>query len=300
MAVGPWGHGGWARGDGSMIGAIDFGSKTSEYFRTNLQLPFFNYFLKDKGSPPAKKVTAFATGSNAWHQYDVWPPRGTTRKLYLHSGGRLGFEPPQSEGFDEYVSDPAKPVPYSAAIRPDNSYMVEDQRFAARRTDVLVYQTELLAEDVTIAGSIIPNLYFSTTGTDADFLVKLIDVLPSDTPDPKPNPTNVTMGDYQMLLVAEPFRARYLKDFSKPEPLIPGAVNRLSYDLLDKFHTFKKGHRIMVQIQSSFFPMIDRNPQKFVPNIELANDEDFQKATHRIYRSASQASNLELNFVNPE
>ncbi|MSU64721.1 MAG: CocE/NonD family hydrolase [Opitutus sp.] len=298
VVVGPWGHGGWGRGDGSHIGAIDFGANTSEHFRANIQFPFFNYYLKDKGSPPAKKVTVFATGSNAWHQYDAWPPRGTTRRLYLQPGGRLTFNPPtEHDAFDEYLSDPAKPVPHSAAIRPDNTYMVEDQRFAARRPDVLVYQSAPLAEDTTIAGSIITHLFFSTTGTDADFVVKLIDVFPSDTPDPQPNPLGVTMGDYQMLLVAEPFRARYLKDFSKPEPLQPGVVTQLSYDLLDKFHTFKKGHRLMVQIQSSWFPLVDRNPQKFVKNIELAGDDDFQKATHRIYRSARQPTHVELNVL---
>ncbi len=298
LAVGPWSHGGWGRGEGAQLGPLSFGSKTSEYFRNTIEFPFFNYYLKDKGSALPKKVTAFSTGSNAWHQYDSWPPNGSLRKLYLQAGGRLSFtSPTQAEGFDGYVSDPAKPVPYSSAIRPSNAYMVEDQRFAARRPDVLVYQTDQLTEDVTIAGSVIPTLFFSTTGTDADFIVKVIDVYPSDAVNPDPNPTGVTMEDYQMLLVAEPFRTRYLKDNSRPQALKPGTVNQLTYDLLDKYHTFKKGHRIMVQIQSTWFPLYDRNPQKFVKNIELATDNDFVKAEHRVYRSAKFPSNVQFNIL---
>ena len=301
VVVGPWSHGGWSRGDGEQLGDINFESKTGEYFRHDVELPFFNFYLKDKGRAPTHKVMAFETGRNVWRQYDEWPPRGAvSRELFLHANGRLSFDPPgAAEGYDEYVSDPARPVPFSQEIRTSdgNRWIIDDQRFAARRPDVLVYESQPLTEDVTIAGSIVAELFFASTGTDADFVVKLIDVLPSDTPDPKPNPAGVRLGDYQMLLASEVFRAKYRNDFAKPEPLQPGVVSHLAFDLLDKLHTFKRGHRMMVQIQSSWFPMFDRNPQRFVPNIEQADDSVFQKATQRIYHATGQATHLVINVL---
>ncbi len=299
LAVGPWAHGDWRRTAGERLGDMEFGSKTSEHFHKDIELAFFDYFLKGQGAPPSR-ITTFETGRNRWHQLAQWPPQGTTRRLYLRPRGALSFDPPrETEAFDEYTSDPARPVPWSEEIRTNHGleWIVADQRFTARRSDVLVYSSEPLDADVTIAGSIMANVYFSTTGTDADVIVKLIDVYPGDAPDPTPNPRNVKMGGYQMLLAGEVFRARYLKSFSVPQPLAPGAVNALSFDLLDKFHTFKKGHRIMIQIQSSWFPIVDRNPQKFVPNIAFASDDDFQKASIRIHRSATQATNVEVNVV---
>ncbi|GAB1489165.1 CocE/NonD family hydrolase [Opitutaceae bacterium] len=300
VVVGPWSHGGWARGDGDRLGHIQFGSKTAEYYRREIELPFFNQYLKNKGALALPKAIVFETGSNTWRNYDAWPPRqASPRNLYLHEGGRLSFTPPTDpQGFDEYVSDPAKPVPFTAETRATQGHLwiVEDQRFAATRPDVLVYESEVLEEDVTIAGAIMANLFVETTGTDADLVVKLIDVFPGDSPDPVPNPSGIRMGDFQFMLAGEVFRAKYHQDFSKPVPLVPGAITPIKYDLLDKFHTFKKGHRIMVQIQSSWFPLIDRNPQTFV-NIYEATASDFKKATHRIHRSASHPTHLQLNVI---
>lgn len=302
VVVGPWSHGGWARADGSRLGYLDFGSKTAEHFRRHAELPFFNQYLKGKGEAALPKAMVFETGRNVWRHYDEWPPReAEPRRLYLHAGGRLSFAPPSEAGaFDEYVSDPAKPVPFTAETRTTqgNLWIIEDQRFAASRPDVLVYESDVLEEDVTIAGSILANLFVETTGTDADFVVKLIDVFPGDTPDPSPNPTGVRLGHYQFMLAGEVFRAKYREDFSRPSPLVPGQVTPIKYDLLDKYHTFKKGHRIMVQIQSSWFPLIDRNPQTFV-NIYEAKESDFKKATHRIHRSAAHPSHLQVNVVSP-
>ncbi len=300
VVVGPWSHGGWARMDGDRLGHIEFGSKTAEYYRREIELPFFNQYLKDKGAAALPKAMVFETGSNTWRNYDAWPPRqASLRNLYLHEGGRLSFTPPADpQGFDEYISDPAKPVPFTAETRTTQGHLwiVEDQRFAATRPDVLVYESAVLEEDITIAGAIMANLFVETTGTDADFVVKLIDVFPGDSPDPVPNPSGVRMGHFQFMLAGEVFRAKYHQDFSKPVPLVPGAITPIKYDLLDKFHTFKKGHRIMVQIQSSWFPLIDRNPQTFV-NIYEATASDFKKATHRIHRSTSHPTHLQLNVI---
>ncbi len=299
LAVGPWAHGDWRKISGERLGDMEFGSKTSEHYQKRIELAFFNYFLKGEGAPPSR-ITTFETGQNRWHELAQWPPHGTARRLYLHPRGKLSFDPPrETEAFDEYVSDPAKPVPWSEENRTTHGleWIVADQRFASRRPDVLVYRSEPLDADVTIAGSIMANVYFSTTGTDADVIVKLIDVYPGNTPDPTPNPRDVRMGGYEMLLAGEVFRARYLKSFSAPQPLESGAVNALSFDLLDKFHTFKKGHRIMIQIQSTWFPIVDRNPQKFVPNIAFAAEDDFQKANIRVHRSSTHATNVEINVV---
>lgn len=299
VVVGPWSHGGWARSGGESLGYAQFGSKTSEYFRQEIQLPFFNAYLKGKGSASLPKVKVFETGKNQWHSFDTWPPKNTKEQdIYLGDNGTLSFTPPAGEGSDSFVSDPDHPVPYTSEIRTSQGslWIVEDQRFASRRPDVLVYKSPPLKEDVTIAGPIIAVLHVSTTGTDADWVVKLIDVFPGDAPDPEPNPENVRMGGYQLQLAAEVFRSKYRKSFSQPEPLKPGEVTKIEFNLLDKFHTFLKGHRIMIQIQSTWFPLIDRNPQNFV-NIFEAKEEDFQKATHTVYRSRQFPTHLRLQVM---
>jgi putative CocE/NonD family hydrolase len=318
LVIGPWLHGGWARMAGDELGNIRFGSKTGEYFRTNVEFPFFLYYLKDKGDFNLPEALVFETGSNQWKFYDHWPPIETTaQNLYFHPDGKLSFDPPAahsnesdpnkiefrksktvSQQFDSYISDPNKPVPFSQEIRTSQGHlwMVEDQRFASRRPDVLVYQTDVLNEDITIAGPIIASLYVSTTGTDADWVVKLIDVYPGDAPDNDPNPCGVRMGDFQMLLAGEVFRGKYRNSFEKPEPFVPNEVTKIEFDLRDKCHTFLKGHRIMVQIQSSWFPVIDRNPQKFV-DIYHTREEDFQKAEHRVFRSGKYSSHLKLRIL---
>jgi putative CocE/NonD family hydrolase len=302
LVVGPWRHGGWGSMDGDTLGNIRFGVKTGVDFREKVELPFFNYYLKDKGALELPEALVFETGSNRWVSYDSWPPRGTApRSLYLRADGKLAFEPPPERGdgaADRFTSDPRKPVPWSAEIgtRQGHLWMVEDQRFASRRPDVLVYESDVLAEDVTIAGPIIADLYVSTTGTDADWIVKLIDVYPSDAPDPRPNPSGVRMGDYQMLLAGEVFRSKYRTSFEHPGPLTPNAVTEIEFDLRDRYHTFLKGHRLMVQVQSTWFPVIDRNPQVFT-DIYRAREEDFRSAVHTVYRSSGHASRLRLNVI---
>lgn len=302
LVVGPWLHGGWARMAGNSLGNIRFDSKTGVYFRKEVEFPFFNYYLKDKGQLNLPEALVFETGSNQWRSYGQWPPKEAKEKnLYFNAGGKLSFTPPSEksdQANDSYISDPKKPVPFSAEIRTSQGHlwMVEDQRFAARRPDVLVYQSDVLTEDVTIAGPIIASLYVSTTGTDADWIVKLIDVYPGDASDNKPNPRKVRMGDFQMLVGADVFRGKYRNSYEKPEPFVPNKVTKIEYDLRDKCHCFCKGHRIMVQVQSTWFPVIDRNPQKFV-DIYHAEESDFQKATHKVYRSATHSSHLKLKVL---
>ncbi len=302
FVIGPWLHGGYARMDGDTLGNISFGSKTGVYYREQIELPFFNYYLKDKGEMKLSKVAAFETGRNAWRAADNWPPAGARPlNLYLDAGSRLAFDPPRNaanQAFDSYVSDPAKPVPYSAEIRTieGHLFMVEDQRFAWTRPDVLYCQTEPLKEDLTIAGPITANLHVSTTGTDSDFVVKLIDIYPGNAPDPQPNPQNVRMGGFQMLLAGDILRAKFRSSFTNPQPMVPDKVTRLEFPLGDKYHTFLKGHRIMVQVQSSWFPMFDRNPQKFV-DIYHARESDYRKATQKIFRSAQSPSYVTVNVI---
>jgi putative CocE/NonD family hydrolase len=267
-----------------------------------VEFPFFLYYLKDKGKLELPEAIVFETGSNQWKSYNQWPPEEAAEKnLYLNAKGKLSFSPPpptSDDAHDAYISDPWKPVPFSAEIRTSQGHlwMVEDQRFASFRPDVLVYQSDVLTEDVTIAGPIIADLFVSTTGTDADWIVKLIDVYPGDAPDNKPNPNNVRMGHFQMLVGADVFRGKYRRSFEKPDPFVPGKIEQITYDLRDKYHCFRKGHRIMVQIQSTWFPVIDRNPQKFV-DIYHAQEADFQKATHKVYRSARFGSHLKLRVL---
>ena len=304
IAVGPWTHGGWARGDGDTLGNIQFGSKTAAHFRSEIELPFFNYYLKDKGQLRLPDAAVFETGGNRWHDVDRWPPKGTrARNLYLEANGRLSFTAPSDRSdsaFDAYVSDPRKPVPYTAEITTieGHVFMVEDQRFVANRPDVLVYQTEPLAEDLTIAGPIDVTLHVATDGTDGDWVVKVIDVYPGDAPDPKPNPQNVRMGGFQMLLAGDILRAKFRNSMSKPEPMTPRQPATLQFTLGDKYHTFLRRHRLMVQVQSSWFPMFDRNPQTFV-DIYHAKDADYRQATHQVFRSVSLPSFITLPAFTP-
>jgi putative CocE/NonD family hydrolase len=295
LVMGPWFHGGWSRGDGDGLGNVRFGAKTSVFYRENIELPFFNYYLKDKGALKLPEAYVFETGSNKWKTYEQWPPANTrSESLYLGSNGKLSFTAMQeSKTFDEYISDPARPVPFidNIAIGMTREYMVDDQRFAERRPDVLVYQTDVLTDDVTVAGPITASLIVSTSGTDSDFVVKLIDVYPNDAPDNDPNPSGIKMGGYEMLIRGEPMRARFRNSFAKPEPMVPNKVDKIEYVMPDVKHTFMRGHRIMVQVQSTWFPLVDRNPQKFV-DIYKATDSDFQKATQRVYHSSRVILNV--------
>jgi len=297
LVVGPWRHGGWARMEGDYLGEVDFGQKTGVYYREKIELPFFNYYLKDKGEPDFPEAIVFETGSNQWKEYDHWPPKEAgEHKIYLAVNGKISFKPPEKDDSDTYTSNPDKPVPWSSEIRINQGHlwMIEDQRFAARRPDVLVYQSEVLDQDMTIAGPIIANLYVSSTGTDADFIVKLIDVFPGEAP---PNRNDMAMGDFQMLVGADVFRAKYRNSFEIPEPIVPGEVTKIEFDLRDKYHCFQKGHKIMIQIQSTWFPVIDRNPQVFT-DIYHATEKDFQKAIQTIHRSDQYPSHLNVRIIN--
>jgi putative CocE/NonD family hydrolase len=304
IVIGPWLHGGWASMPGDALGDIRFGSNTAEHYRNEIELPFFRYHLKGQGAEPAAEATVFETGGNAWKTFDTWPPKNIdTRTLYFQADGGLSFTAPAAasttaNGFDEYVSDPSRPVPWSTETRTTQGHlwMVEDQRFAAARPDVLVYRTEPLQQDVVIAGPILASIHASTTGTDADWIVKVIDVYPGDAPDNNPNPRGVRMGDFQMLLAGEVFRGKYRNSYAKPEPLVPGQPVKYEFDLRDRFHRFLKGHRIMVQVQSTWFPVIDRNPQTFV-DIYKAKPSDFRKATHRVYRTPLRPSGVKVGVV---
>ena len=305
LIMGPWPHGGWSGMAGDKLGNLNFGSMTGEYFREQIELPFFLYHLKGQGAglknskdgrPP--RAWLFETGTNLWRRFDIWPPREAHEKaFYFGPGGKLLFEPVAGTGsdFDEYLSDPARPVPVIGHIGSGMpyDYMTEDQRFASERPDVLVYETEALDQDVTIAGSLTPVLRVSTTGTDSDFDVKLIDVFPNDYPDPDPNPTGIHMAGYQQLVRGEPFRGKFRKDMAKAEPFAPGRPEKIEFVMPDVLHTFRAGHRIMVQIQSSWFPLTDRNPQKFM-DIPRAREADFQKATERVYRGGNDGSHIRM------
>ena len=288
LVMGPWPHGGWSRMDGDKLGNLNFGSKTGEYFRKEIELPFFVYHLKSKGEGKYPKAWVFETGTGRWRKFDVWPPREAQAKtLYLNAAGKLSFEAESSKSYDEYVSDPARPVPLLGEIGAGmpSDYMTYDQRFASRRTDVLTYETAPLDHDLTIAGPVTAAIEVSTSGTDSDFVVKLIDVYPNDFPDPDPNPAHVHMAGYQQLVRGEPFRGKFRKSFEKPAPFTPNEPTKIEFAMPDVCHTFRPGHRIMVQIQSSWFPLTDRNPQTFV-DIPKAKLKDFHAATERIYRGS--------------
>jgi uncharacterized protein len=310
VVMGPWAHGGWARSPGKSLGNVDFGANTSEFYREKLELPFFNYFLKNKGDiSGVKEINVFETGSNEWKFYDRWKPENAEEKaLYLNQNSNASFskvEPNQTESHpisDSYASNPAKPVPYTndITIGMKREYMTDDQRFAARRNDVLVYQTEILTEDVTILGEIKPELYVSVNHPterllDADFIVKLIDVLPDDVSQTNPlYKEKPALGGYQMLVRGEPMRARFRNGFERPEAMEAGKIYEVGFTMPAANHTFKKGHRIMIQIQSTWFPLVDRNPQKFVPNIFEAKKSDFIATTNAVYLSGVYHSNVKL------
>jgi putative CocE/NonD family hydrolase len=308
LVMGPWPHGGWAWSAGDALGKVRFGQSTAKFFQEKIELPFFRHNLKGGDDPKLPEAYAFETGRNEWRTLDSWPPRDAKAvDLFLAAKGRLSRDAPAeaANAFDEYVSDPAKPVPFIEDINigMTREYMVDDQRFAARRPDVLVYQTDPLETDLTVAGPIVATLSVSTTGTDSDWVVKLIDVYPDDFP-VQPGewtkgapwdepPTRSKMGGYQQLVRGEPFRGKFRRSYEKPEPFVPGKVEAVEIAMPDVFHTFRRGHRVMVHVQSSWFPLVNLNPQTFV-NINEATEAAYQKATQRVWRTASAASRVRL------
>jgi putative CocE/NonD family hydrolase len=305
LVMGPWSHGGWARTTGEFLGNVRFGLKNSLWYQQNIEIPFFKYYLQGKGSiDKIKEANIFFSGANEWKTFAQWPPVEKTDKyMYLETGGSLSFAKPAANIFSKYTSDPAKPVPYAEHVHMGRTseYMTDDQRFAARRPDVLVFQTDSLADDVTLAGPVVADLFTSISTTDADFVVKLIDVFPdnfiySDATDGKGNSKTYPMGGYQMLVRGEIMRGRYRNSFEKPEAFVPGQVTEVKYKLPDVAHTFKKGHRIMVQIQSSWFPLADRNPQQFV-NIYKCSKEDFVPCDIKIYSGKEYPSSVILPVI---
>ncbi len=309
IVMGPWYHGQWASRSGTHLGNVYFGSNTSTWYQENIEIPFFNYYLLGKGDiSDIPEATIFISGANRWAKFDTWPPSNKKdRYLYLQDDGKLGWvKPSGTDSYSEYVSDPSKPVPYTDGIHfhRTREYMTDDQRFAGSRTDVLSFKTDILNDDVTVTGTIIADLAASISTTDADFVVKLIDVFPDDLSyndvdiyDERDPVRIYPMGGYEMLVHGEVFRGRYRKSFEKPEPFTPGKVEQVKYKMGDIAHTFKKGHRIMVQIQSSWFPLVDRNPQTFV-DIYKAKQSDFRKSTIRIYHDSDHPSSIILPVLN--
>jgi uncharacterized protein len=307
LVIGPWTHGGWARHDGRRLGSVDFATDTARYYRESVLLPFFEFHLKDVGDSPSVDAHVFETGTNVWRRYPAWPPpEAKPQMLYFRERGGLAFEPPtDADASDAWVSDPTKPVPtvgYTCATIPDE-YMVSDQRFAATRPDVLAFVTEPLEDDLTIAGPVSPRLFVSTTGTDSDWVVKLIDVYPPGRSEPADggtdeandvgSPSVVTLAGYQQLVRGWPLRGKFRNSFEHPEPFEPGIVEAVNFTMPDVNHVFRRGHRVMVQVQSTWFPVMDRNPQTFV-NIPTATPDDYQAATQRIIRSQTQPSGVEV------
>lgn len=291
--MGPWFHGGWDRSEGDSLGNVSFNAKTSDYYIKNIELPFFNYYLKGKGSEPKTEANIFMTGSNKWYKYDRWPLNTTTEAdLYVSSNNTLSFSRPSASGNGSYtyVSDPSNPVPYTSVKEYTTSreFMVENQKFASERNDVLTLSTGVLDSNITFAGPITADLYVSTTGTDADWVVKVIDVYPDNAPG--------NMSGYQMLLRWEIMRGKYRNSYEKPEPFRPGVATKVKFTLPDVCHTFLKGHKIMVQIQSSFFPMVDMNPQTFT-NIYTCDSTAFTKAKQSVFYSKQYPSSLKVNIL---
>jgi uncharacterized protein len=297
LVMGPWTHGAWARREWSSYGDFQWGSNTAKTYRDEVEMPFFNYHLKDKGTAPEAEARCFDTGTNQWQTFGQWPAANTQKVMFsMNQNGTLTASNFKANAAGtaansvEYISDPAKPVPYTDGTwaRRNNAYMIEDQRFAARRPDVLVFQSEPLTEDLTLAGPIGVSLRVATTGTDADFVVKLIDVLPDTTSNPKPNPRAITMGGYQRLVRADVMRGKFRQSWEKPVPFTPNlnVPATVAFTLNDALHTFRKGHRLMVQVQSSWFPLVDRNPQTFKPIGEVT-DADYRKATIRLFTDGS-------------
>jgi uncharacterized protein len=309
IVMGPWGHGDWASERGkSTHNHLYFGDSISTFYQREIERKFFAYYLKDEGQMTLPEAYMFDTGSKQWQSFNAWPPREIAPlKLYFGSNGKLFVnQPTATEAVFEYVSDPLKPVPYTSqteglTFTPRN-YMSDDQRHASRRPDVITFETDALENDVVLAGEIMAKLKVSMTGTDADFIVKLIDVYPSDHANYTHNAKNIVLGGYQQLVRAEVFRGRFRNSFAKPEPFTPGKISDVEFPLQDILHSFKKGHRIMIQIHSTWFPYIDRNPQKYVDNIYEANEEDFIKSTITVYGSSvveiggNQKLNTKLDF----
>jgi len=304
LVMGPWGHGDWARSRSPhVIGDIDYGGDISGWYQREVEAPFFRYWLKGEGSPPDFDAMTFDTGRKEWRSFPAWPPaEATTQTLYLRDGEALSWEPPApgEAEFTGYVSDPNEPVPYTENVRfvfTPRRYMNEDQRFAERRPDVIEFQTGILDQDLTLAGDILARLMVSTTGTDADWVVKLIDVYPDSLQNGENTPDGVVLGGYQQMVRSEIFRGRFRDSYENPKPFVPGEVTKVEFPLQDVLHTFKAGHRIMVQIQSTWFPLFDRNPQTFVPNIFKADEADFVAADHRVWHSPASGSVLEVKVA---
>jgi len=305
IAIGPWNHGGWQSGSGEKLGPVNFGSPTGEKFRKEIQAAFFAYYLKGLGNGQFPEAITFQTGSNTWGSYEKWPPEKDIRikNLYLYPNGRLSFNlPVEKEGFDEYLSDPFHPVPYRSRTVEStygpgsrwSTWLLEDQRFVHNRPDVCSWESEVLTEDITVTGNLVADIFASTTGTDADWVVKLIDVYPEVYPE-KPD-----MGGYQFMVANDILRGRFRNSFSNPEPVRPNEINEYRIDLHSINHVFKSGHKIMIQIQSTWFPIIDRNPQKFVPNNFNAKESDFIVTHQKIYRSEKYPSHIKLPVIIPK
>ncbi|MEZ2443616.1 CocE/NonD family hydrolase [Chitinophaga sp. RCC_12] len=303
LVMGPWYHGQWAGNDGTRLGHVQFGSNTATWYQEQIEVPFFNYYLKGKGNlSDLAEANIFFSGENKWHQFSKWPPVATEKEIYLQQDGGLSWQN-GSTGFSEYVSDPAHPVPYTQDVHyiRTRDYMTDDQRFASRRADVLTFETDTLTDNLTIGGPVTVDLRVSITGSDADFVVKVIDVFPDDfryADTPPPNKTRdaggpYPLGGYQMLVRGDIFRGRFRESFEKPVPFIPGKVTQVKFQLPDVAHTFQKGHRLMIQVQSSWFPLADRNPQQFI-NIYEATEKDFIKETIRIYHDEAHPSGIIL------
>jgi putative CocE/NonD family hydrolase len=294
LVMGPWSHGMWAgrAAEGKRLGDIDFGHPTAVYFQDEVEFPFFDHYLNDGPEPNLPEALVFETGANRWRRFDQWPPAGESTAYYIGPDGTLTLSKPKVDGEDAYVSDPNRPVPFTMEVRSNRNreYMIADQRFAFRRPDVLSYETAPMESDTTFAGPVTADLFASTSGTDADFVVKVIDVFPDDE---KPQ-GDVQMGGYQMLVRWEVLRGKYRNSYERPEPFKPNRPTPVTVRLNDLMHTFRKGHRMMVQVQSSMFPLIDRNPQRFV-DIYKAKASDFDKATIRLYRSRRYPSHLTLS-----
>lgn len=307
LVIGPWAHGDWGRRSGESLGDISFGYATGDFYREEIELPFFRALLEEGKAPDLPEAFVFETGANRWRRFETWPPAETSEAdLYFREGGVLSTSAPELSGptsaageFDEFVSDPAKSVPFTDEIATGmtRAYMTGDQRFAARRPDVLVWQTEPLENDWTLAGPVDASLFVSTSGEDADWIVKLIDVFPGSAPDPEPNPRDVRMGGYQMMVRSEVMRGRYREGYDAPLPFERNKVTRVELPLQDVFHTFQRGHRVMIQLQSTWFPLVDRNPQSWVENIFLAGEDDFIKATHRLWRTAQAPSHVTVHVL---
>jgi len=299
IIMGPWTHGAWAAHSWTKFGSYDFGTDLNEYFN-DIETKFFNFYLKDEGDLKLPEATVFETGTNQWKQYATWPPENVNNTaFYFENKSKLSTTKPlEKTGFNVYVSDPNKPLPYTNGKhdRRNNEYVVEDQRFAEKLPGVVSFKSDVLTEDVTVTGRIRANLVVSTTGTDADFIVKLIDILPDSESNPNPNPRNFKMGGFERMVRAEVFRGKFRNSYENPEPFKPGKIEKVSFDMNEIAHTFKKGHRIMVMVQSTWFPIVDRNPQKFI-KIPEATKTDFQKSTIRIYHDAVNASNIVLPIM---